>query len=72
MIEQDCVFTSEDQRKLTKLHIDMYEGDGKENPSMTTRMDAVEKATATIGKLFWVVLGLAVTVLGDIISNHIK
>lgn len=59
-------------RRVDKLYCDMYEGDGKENPSMTTRMNAVEQTTATVNKLLWVVVGLAITVIGDIISNHLK
>lgn len=33
-----------------KLYTDMYEGEGKENPSMTVRMDRVEKATESMAE----------------------
>lgn len=63
------------KRRVTKLYEDMYEGDGKENPSMTTRMDAVERATLTIsGNLTWVVrlmIGLLITGIIDVVKHFI-
>lgn len=54
-----------------KVYMDMYVGEGQENPSVTTRLDRLERVAATNGKLFWAVLGTILAVVGDIISNHI-
>lgn len=59
------------KRKAEKTYYDMYEGQDQENPSVTTRLDRLERVAATNGKLFWAVLGTILAVVGDIISNHI-
>jgi hypothetical protein len=63
---------AEVNRRAIKTYQDMYEGENSENPPMTVRMDRVERAIATMNKLTWTVIGLAVIVLGDIISQHVK
>lgn len=35
---------AESQRRLNKLYTDMYEGEGIQNPSVTTRLVSLEKA----------------------------
>ena len=49
------------ERKLAKLYEDMYEGHGKENPAVVTRLsvleEIVEKIDRNLNKMLWLVLG---------------
>ncbi len=59
------------RNRADKVYVDMYEGEGKDNPSVTTRLDRLEQVAATNGRLFWAVVGAILAVVGDIISNHV-
>jgi len=65
-------FTEEHNRKLTKLHVDMYEGDGMENPPVVTRLDRVERAAAKIDKMFWAMLAAAGVGILNLVFSHLK
>lgn len=41
----------------------MYFGNGKENPSVTTRLDRLEIVAESVGKLFWIAVAAIVTSL---------
>ena len=60
-------------RKSNKIYRDMYEGDGKENPPMTTRMaileDKIERMSANLNKLVFVALAGAGVAAWDIIKT---
>ena len=56
--------------RIHKLETDMYFGDGKENPSVATRLTTVENATAAVNKLTWVVILGIISAIGDIVSRH--
>lgn len=60
----------EESRKLSKLYIDMYEGEGKDNPPIVTRLDRVERATASVNKLTWaVILGGVAAIIDVLVSK---
>lgn len=62
--------------RLDKLEVDMYKGDGKENPSITNRMALVEerldKIAQLLGTMTKVVVGVIVIVLGQIVLRFMK
>ncbi len=61
------------EEKVEKLFTDMYVGEGKENPSMTTRLsrteDAIDRIVDNSNKAFWVSIGTIATVVGAIITE---
>ena len=63
-------------RKLNKLYWDMYEGDGRENPSVTARLavleEKVDKITGSLGSLKLWALGIIGTVLADAAVHLLK
>ena len=62
---------TEDQRKLAKLYYDVYEGDGKDNPSMTSRMALLENIVKSIQSNFsqmkYIMLAALLTMICDIV-----
>ena len=54
------------------MYQDMYEGNGKENPPVITRLDRLETAAADLKAIKVAVIGMILVVIGDIISQHIK
>lgn len=58
--------------RIGKLETDMYFGDGKENPPMTTRMDRVEQITGTIKWLTGAMIVAALAAIGDAVSHLVK
>lgn len=62
---------SELRKITTRLENDMYYGNGKNNPSLTVRMDRLEtyfeKISKNMSKIVWLVLAAAITVIVDII-----
>jgi hypothetical protein len=59
-----------------RVYNDMYLGNGK--PGMTTRMDRMEVAMVevqqqcrTLGRMFWAIIILLVTILGSIITEFV-
>jgi hypothetical protein len=65
-------FSVEERRQLAKVYCDMYEGDGKENPPVTTRLDRVERTIASVNRLTWSLIGLALAEIANIVSQHLK
>ena len=69
-------FTIQHERKLDKLGVDVWEGEGKDNPSITARLavleDALDKLSANIGKLVWLVISTVLAVIADIVFHSIK
>jgi hypothetical protein len=62
--------------RVYKLETDMYHGDGKENPSMTTRMalveDRLEKLSYILGKLTWVLVAAIFAIIGQVVLRMLK
>lgn len=67
-----CANEEEFQRRLTKLETDMYFGEGKSNPPITTRMFKVEQVIDSVEKLRWYFIAAIVAMIMNIISSHIK
>jgi len=70
------LFTEGHREEHQKIRRDLWEGDGKDNPSVTARLavleDTMEKLTENISKLVWMVVGTLVAVIGDIVFHSIK
>ena len=64
--------TAEERRQLAKVYCDMYEGDGKSNPPVTTRLDRIERTIASVNRLTWSLIGLALAEIANIVSQHLK
>lgn len=62
-------------RKVMKMYEDMYEGDGAENPSVTTRLslleDSVEKISSNLSKMVWLLVGIFAAALIDVAARVI-
>lgn len=63
------------QADVTKLKKDMYEGNGPNDLSITTRMalveEKVDKIDKTLSKLFWTCFSTLVVVLGDVLFKGV-
>lgn len=68
--------------KVEKHHRDLYEGDGMENPSITTRLDRQEKAMQEQQKkedrtrsyamtAFFLLLATFLTLLGNLVGHKL-
>jgi hypothetical protein len=61
---------------LKKLLRDVYEGDGKNNPSITARLalleEQLEKISNALTKITWLIVGTAFIVIGDLLVSHLK
>jgi len=56
-------------KRVGKLEQDMYFGEGRENPSMTTRMTLIEDV---VGKLIWVAAVTLAAVIGEVVLRLMK
>ncbi len=67
---------AEQARQHAKMYRDMYEGDGPENPSITTRLTVLEGSVDRIvtnsQSLKWWAMGIIGSVLGDAILHVLK
>jgi hypothetical protein len=63
------------EEKVHKLHTDIYLGGGKENPSMTVRVDRLEqyqkKSHDNFQTTKWMMLATMTSVLGSILTAFI-
>jgi hypothetical protein len=65
---------SEDlEEDVRKLHTDMYLGNGRDNPSITTRLsmveDKIERMSKNLNKALWLVAGTLLGVIGEIVAK---
>lgn len=62
--------------RVAKLEMDMYNGDGKDNPSITTRMALVEdnlnKLSSLMNKIVQAVIGLVCAVALQVVLRLLK
>jgi hypothetical protein len=63
---------SETLRRINKMYEDMYEGRGKENPPITTRLLDIEKTLSDFRALKFLLWAAIITGIGDIIFTHVK
>jgi hypothetical protein len=63
-------------RDVEKLMTDTYYGKGRSDPSLTTRMAAVEasleRLSSNLSKIAWLVVGTLTTVIGEIVVALIR
>jgi len=67
---------SEHHDRIHRVEIDMYFGDGKENPPIVTRIDRVEKitedATNNHNQIKWALYAGLFLLLANLIGAHLK
>jgi hypothetical protein len=59
-------------KRVGKLEEDMYFGDGKENPPMTTRMDRVEQIVIVVRWMIGTFVVAALAAIGDLVVHLTK
>jgi hypothetical protein len=63
--------TESTEDKVDKLYQDMYFGEGRDNPSMTTRMSIQEQKTEsierTMSKMVWLTAGTLLSAVGGLV-----
>ena len=66
----DCSlgFTADDKARLDKLCVDMWEGRGVDNPSVTTRLRVLEEERGTVNKVHIALFGDGQEVEGLIVK----
>jgi hypothetical protein len=61
------------ESRVRKLEVDMFYGDGKDNPSLTTRVSLLEEIVGKIDtrltKLGWLGISTLLAVLGEIATK---
>ena len=64
------------EEKVDRLYLDMYFGEGKENPSIITRLDRVEQwmesMTTNSNQIKWALYGAIILMLVNMVVTHIK
>lgn len=59
-----------------KIHVDLYEGRGKNDPSITSRLamveDCIARISTNLSKITWIVIGILGAIVTDIVSKYIK
>lgn len=64
------------EQKVDKLYLDMYLGSGKENPSVSTRLDRVEQVienmTTNHNQIKWALYAALFLLLANLIGAHVK
>ena len=64
------------EERVDKLYMDMYIGEGKANPPMTTRIslleDQMDKINKNLSKITWLVVATLLTTLGEFILRGVK
>jgi hypothetical protein len=57
-------------RRVVKMYTDIYEGEGKDNPPVITRLSRLEDAIADIKKMKWALIIAALAAVSDIVASH--
>ena len=60
------------EEMIERMYEDMYLGRGKADPPVITRLDRIEQVLESMKTWKWVMIGAILTMIGDIISGHIK
>lgn len=58
--------------RVEELEIEMYRGDGKENPSVLSRLALIEEAISSLRTVKWLLAGAILTAVFNIISTHVS
>ena len=63
------------EERVDKLYMDMYIGEGKSNPPMTTRLslleDQMEKINRNLSKITWLLVAELLAILGEIVVKGV-
>jgi phosphatidylglycerophosphatase A len=63
------------ESKVEKLYEDFYIGQGKDNPSVITRLSILEETVESIGKnlskIVWLLVAIFLTAVGNLVSVHL-
>lgn len=61
--------------KVEKMYVDFYQGEGKDNPSITTRMamveDRTERLERNLTKALWLAVATLLTVGGELLLRFV-
>jgi hypothetical protein len=64
------------EERVDKLYMDMYIGEGKSNPPMTTRLslleDQMEKINRNLAKITWLLVAMLLTTIGELIMKGVR
>lgn len=57
-------------RRVSKMYVDMYEGQGRENPPITSRLalleESVDKINSNLSRMVWLLLSILGAAVGNI------
>jgi len=57
---------------VNEIYRDLYQGEGKDRPSLMTRVYDVEKVIADFRTLKWLMVAAIFTAIGDMVSKFWK
>jgi hypothetical protein len=64
------------EERVDKLYMDMYIGEGKSNPPMTTRIslleDQMEKINRNLARITWLLVATLLAAIGDLITKGVR
>ena len=63
------------EERVDKLYMDMYIGEGKSNPPMTTRLslleDQMEKINRNLAKITWLLVATLLASIGELVMKGV-
>lgn len=59
-------------KQVDVMYRELYEGQGKTNPSLMTRVYNIEEAIADMRKMKWALIIATIAAVSDIVSQHIN
>ena len=64
------------EERVDKLYMDMYIGEGKSNPPMTTRIslleDQMDKINRNLACITWLLVATLLAAIGDLITKGVR
>jgi hypothetical protein len=64
------------EERVDKLYMDMYIGEGKSNPPMTTRLslleDQMEKINRNLAKITWLLVATLLATIGELVMKGVR
>ena len=64
------------EERVDKLYVDMYIGEGKSNPPMTTRLslleDQMEKINRNLAKITWLLVATLLASIGELVMKGVR
>ena len=59
-------------RQVDAMYKELYVGQGKDNPSLMTRVYNIEEAITDMRKMKWALIIATIAAVSDIVSQHIN